>query len=78
MSEVKVVLNRQGVSELLKSDEMMEVCVGYASNALSRLGEGYKMTTHVDDRVNASICTETYKAMRENMKNNSILKALRG
>lgn len=78
MAKVKVVLKRTGVKELLRSDEMMAVCKEYADNAMGKLGDGYEVTTHVGpSRVNASIGTSNYDAMRENMENNSILKALR-
>ena len=53
-SDVNVVLNRSGVRELLKSEEMMQICKGYADNALGRLGDGYEVTCHVGkNRVNA-------------------------
>ena len=72
-------LNSQGVMELLKSQEMMCICKEYASKAQSKLGDGYEVTTHTGKtRVNAQIKAETYKARKDNAKNNSILKALRG
>jgi hypothetical protein len=79
MANVKFVLNRDGVRELLKSPEMMEVCKDYANGALSRLGDGYEVTTQVGkNRVNAEVSASTYKARRENSRDNTILKALRG
>ena len=72
-------LNEQGVRELLQSKEMMDICKQYASKAQSKLGDGYEVTTHTGKtRVNAQIKAETYKARKDNAKNNSILKALRG
>lgn len=77
-NKVKVVLNSSGVRELLRSNEMMAVCEEQANKALNKLGPGYEVTTHTGaKRVNASIGTATYEAMRDNTKNNSILKALR-
>lgn len=79
MANVKFVLNRDGVRDLMKSSEMMEVCKDYANGALSRLGDGYTVTTYVGKtRVNAEVAAETFKARRENSKDNTILKALRG
>ena len=46
MSNVKFKLNRQGVRELLRSEEMMTVCRSHADAARSRLGEGYEVTTY--------------------------------
>lgn len=72
-------LNSQGVRELLQSPEMMDICKQYAIKAQSKLGDGYEVTTHTGKtRVNAQIKAETYKARKDNAKNNSILKALRG
>lgn len=72
-------LNAQGIKSLLQSPEMMSICKQYASNAQAKLGDGYEVTTHTGKtRVNAQIKAETYKARKDNAKNNSILKALRG
>ena len=77
--KMKFQLNEAGVRELLKSPEMMAVCQEYAQNALSRLGDGYEMTTYTGkNRVNASIKAESPRAKRENSHNNTILKSLRG
>lgn len=71
-------LNRAGVRQLLRSNEAMDVCKGYADRALQRLGEGYDVSTHTGkNRVNASINAVYYQAKKENLENNSILKALR-
>ena len=77
MSKVKFKLNRAGVRELLKSDEMMQVCKNYADKARAQLGEGYKVSPHTGKRrVNVSVSAQTYKARKENAENNSILKAV--
>lgn len=79
MSKVKVVLNKQGVRELLKSQEMMNACSTIAEKAYSRLGDGYSMKKHVGvNRVNVSIGTSSAKAVKENYENNTIIKALGG
>lgn len=72
-------LNFQGVRELLKSQEMMGICKQYASKAQSKLGDGYEVETYtMETRAVAKVQAETYKARKDNAKNNSILKALRG
>ncbi|MBQ1575188.1 MAG: hypothetical protein IIZ78_28995 [Clostridiales bacterium] len=79
MANFDFELNREGVRELLRSDEMMDVCSEYASASLSRLGTGYTMDTHRGkNRVNAQVTAETWEARHENAKSNSILKSLRG
>lgn len=77
MSRLRVSLNRAGVRELLRSDEMMAECKRHADDALSRLGDGYEVTTRVGrNRVNAEVAAASYAARRENLENNSILRAL--
>lgn len=76
---VKVVLNGKGVRDLLKSGEMMSVCTEQASRIMNRCGDGYEMSTHVGkNRVNVSVSAGTYEAIRDNMRNNTLLKAVRG
>lgn len=78
MSEsVKIVLNSDGVKELLRSQEMMNVCTDLAYKAQSRLGDGYEVTNHTGkNRVNASIIANTPETLDEQLKSNTILKAL--
>ena len=79
MAKVKFVLNQSGVRELLKSQEMMDICQKYANNALARLGDGYEVTTHTGkNRVNAEVAAQSFAAKRENLKSNTILKAVFG
>ena len=78
-NNVRFELNRDGVRELLRSPEMMNVCLGYANSALSSLGSGYTVTSMTGtNRVNAEVSAETYAAKKDNSDNNTILKALRG
>ena len=79
MAEVRIELNGAGVQEMLRSQEMKTICEEHANNALSRLGPGHTVTTMTGkNRVNASVYAESYEAKRENLRNNTILKALRG
>ena len=72
-------LNRSGVRELLRSDELMAECSNHAKRIQNRCGDGYEMTTHVGkNRVNASVHAKTIKARKDNSKNNTLLKAMRG
>jgi hypothetical protein len=78
MSKFKFVLNRSAVRELMKSGEMQSILKDKADSALNSLGEGYKSDIHVGkNRANAMVYADTYKAKRDNLKNNSILKAVR-
>lgn len=78
MANVDFTINSEAVRDLLRSPEMMSICEEKANNALGKLGPGYIVTTMTGKtRVNASIYAETYEAKRDNLENNSILKALR-
>lgn len=77
MSKVRIKLNRSGVRELLRSNEMMQACVEQANMVKQRAGDGYEVNTHVGkNRVNAEVKAETFAARRDNLKNNTLLKAL--
>lgn len=78
MSKTKITLNRSGVRELLRSQEMLNICKEHADATRESLGDGYIVTTQVGrNRVNAEIATDTIEAVVDNMNNNSILKALK-
>lgn len=77
--KIKFELDRSGVRELLRSEEMKGVCKDYADRALNQLGDGYSVSTRTGkNRVNASVKADTIEAKQENAKSNSILKAVGG
>lgn len=79
MSSVKFELNSAGVQELLKSDEMAAICRQYADQIRSRCGDGYTVDTYSGKtRVNASVHASTSAARKDNLNNNTLLKALGG
>ena len=78
MSKMQFKLNRKGVSELMKSAEMQEVLKGYATGIRNRCGDGYEQDIHVGkNRANAMVSASTYQAKADNMRNNTILKAVK-
>ena len=78
MSKNKFELNYAGVRALMRSEEMQAILKGKADNATNSLGEGYKSDIYVGkNRANAMIYADSYRAKRDNLKNNSILKAVR-
>lgn len=82
MSKVKFELNKQGVSELMKSQEMRSILRDYGNEAVSRLGgSGYEATdsdTASSVRAKVKVSATTYATRRDNLKNNTILKAVGG
>lgn len=72
-------LDKQGVKALMKSEEMKQAMKSVADEAVGRLGEGYEADTHTGKtRVNASVYAVTPEARRENLSQNTILKAVFG
>lgn len=72
-------LNRKGVRELMQSQEMQAVLQEKASQITARCGDGYEHNVMVGkNRANAMVRAATSKAKRDNMDNNTILKAVRG
>ncbi len=77
MAKVKFELNREGVRELMLSAEMQSGLESIANGALGRLGDGYSVNTHRGrNRVNVEVQADTFQARRENMEDNTILKAV--
>lgn len=72
-------LNRKGVRELMQSQEMQAVLQEKASQITARCGDGYEHDVMVGkNRANAMVRASTYAAKRDNMDNNTLLKAVRG
>lgn len=79
MANIEVKLNSAGVRQLLRSKEMKDICAEHASNIQKRVGDGYEVDTYTgQNRVNAMVKATTTRAKRDNMENNTLLKAVRG
>ena len=77
MSNFVFKLNRKGVAELMKSQEMRAVLKEHATTIKGRAGDGYEQDIHVGkNRANAMVKAETFKARKDNSKNNTLLKAV--
>lgn len=75
----KIVLNSQGVRELLKSEEILNQCIELGSEIQSRAGEHYQMETrHYPERNGVAVFPADIQGNRDNLKNNTLLKALKG
>ena len=78
MSKMEFKLNTAGVRSLMQSDGMQAILAEKASDTVSRLGEGYDYDTYIGkNRANTMVYADSFKARRDNAKNNSILKAVR-
>ena len=79
MSDIRVELNHDGIREFLRSTEVSELVSSYAKAAAEQLGEGYAADKLLQPtRQIASVYADTTAARRENLENNSILKAVLG
>lgn len=77
MAKVEIELNSEGVRELLRSPAILAACRDVANGVAARAGDGYSVSSYTGtNRVNVSVGTETAKAMRDNLKNNTLLKAV--
>lgn len=74
----KFVLNYSGVAELMKSSAMVDFLREKAKSIQDKAGDGYEISSYVGkNRANVSVKTKSRKAIRDNNKNNTLLKAMR-
>lgn len=76
MSDFKFVLNRDGVRELMQSQEMQDVLVDFAGQVAERAGDGYSVYVGAT-RANVSVMTATDEAAADNFDHNTLEKAIR-
>ena len=76
-STVEIKVSYSQVGALLRGTEVKNMLEQEASSIASRCGSGYGHDTKsMGTRVIASVYTESYDAMQDNLDNNTILKAL--
>lgn len=76
---VKFELNSKGVVELMKSSAMQSVLKKYGDATASAAGKGYSTEIVMSgDRAKVFVEAKTFEARQDNMKNNTLLKALGG
>lgn len=73
---IRFELNREGVRELLRSQEMQDVLVEYAQQISDRAGDGYDVFVG-QNRANVTVETTTEEAYGDNLDNNTLEKAVR-
>ena len=73
----KFVLNRKGVRELLKSPEMATAVREAGERVEKNAGSGYSLNVQTKNRAVCRVYAYTKDAVRDNYKNNTLLKALR-
>lgn len=77
MAKGRLVLDKNGVREMLKSAELQAECMQYASEIAGRAGTGYEAQTRsYPNRNAAAVVPVTDEAVRDILKNNTLLKAV--
>lgn len=81
MSKTEIVLNEKGIVALLQSQEMQKVLVEQGNKIKNRCGKGYESeSAPVIGRKRAIVRVKaaTNAAKKDNLQNNTLLKALGG
>lgn len=77
MSKTKIELNHSGIKTFLHSKAVAEDLKSRADRIADKLGNGYKSDfRHMGSRVIASVYADSNSARRQNMRENSIMKAV--
>lgn len=80
MAKLHIKLNRRGVRELLKSQEIMDECVRIAQQKANEAGSGYVADSGYvgKTRASAMVYPSSAAARQDNYHNNTLLKAFGG
>lgn len=71
------IVNNAGVREMLHWESVQELCNGLADKVASNAGTGYVVRgRNYPRRYGAAVVALSKRAKRDNMKNNTLLKAL--
>ena len=79
MNKVEIQLNTEGVNELLRRPDTVQMISEFGNEMADQLGEGYQCRTGFgakDGRVHVWVMAASDKAKQENLENNTILKAM--
>lgn len=78
MSKVEIQLNSKGVTELMKSPEIISALQKEADSVVEKCSKGsYETSKYIgENRANVSIFTCDAKTYYRNLKENELLKAL--
>lgn len=78
MSKIKVELDYAGIGQLMRSEGMAEAVSQKAAEIAARAGNDYAYRVHnTGQRQAANVYPDSLEAWRDNLENNTLLKALR-
>lgn len=79
MAKIRFKISSPGVREFMNSTPVQTELFEHAQKVQSRAGAGYEVSIQAGKaRAHARVATVTEKAVRENLRNNTLLKALGG
>ena len=79
MAKVEIELDRAGVREFLRSEDMQNVVSAEASVIMQTVGAGYSANTRQGrNRAIARVSASSDETVRDNYENNTLLKAVGG
>lgn len=75
MSKVRIELNRAGITQILKSPSMRSAVERRARQIAAASGPGYEADSMIGrNRARASVYAKSFRARRDNARNNTILR----
>ncbi|MBQ1294431.1 MAG: hypothetical protein IIY21_10355 [Clostridiales bacterium] len=75
--KVQIKLNSAGIQELLKSQAMADECMKAAQSVRSKVGDGYEVQQrNYPERTGAAVVAVSKEAIKDNLDNNTLLRAL--
>ena len=76
-SNVKVELDTDAFDELRRNPNVVNECMNHANRAANSLSDGYSVQKRTyPDRAGAAIVVNSNEAYKDNLENNSLLKAV--
>lgn len=79
MSRTKIELNSAGIRAFLRGGDVADYLGTVAGNVAAKCGDGYGTDTYTTPgRVVSSVYTDGADAARDNIENNTLLKAVSG
>ena len=75
MSKVRIELIGSNIRDLLRSQEVLDICVEQAEKTAKKAGKGFEVSPYVGvNRVNASVYAATEEALQK-IYDNTLLKS---
>lgn len=78
MASVRVVVHRQGVRDLLRSDKVLRILRGHGDRIAGKAGPGHRVESNVGrNRARVAVITDTHDARRREATTRDLTRAVR-